>query len=852
MVRHRSHLLFRRLIPLVAAASLLACALLVGLICPQGAAGETATVGWIHQFGTSGNDSARGVSAVAGSIYVGEFRGDPYPHQSYVHKYDAVGSEVWSTEVYDSRENGLYGEGLDAMYACSSGIYVAMTGLYGGPDGDGGAAGLLKYSASGTQEWVSGIGIDSVNDPHVVFADSSGIYVAGSAFGVPSEERGFVRKYDSSGTIIWTKEYNTDPDYFPSGVSAYSGNVYVGGVVSGTGESFVRKHDSAGTELWTRLPGFAPPVAVNAVSADSSGVYVAGAAHDPSEADGRQAFVRKYDLNGNNVWTREFGSSEDDVANAIFVNSSGIHVAGYTQGQLPGQTTKGGTDAFVRKYDASGNEVWTYQFGSSADDSVTSISADATGIYAAGDADGAMPGLTSSGGQDVFVVQIATNDPPAQPTNVSPADAATGVSLTPTLQSSAFSDPDAGDTHKASQWQITATAGDYSSYVFNSGTDTSNLTTISVLSGGLANSTTYYWHVRHQDNHGAWSSWSTESRFTTLALAASPSVSTLAPTGISATAATLNGNLASLGTADNVWVCFEWGLTDSYGNTTTLQGPMWAPDTWSYPLSGLTPGTTYHFRAKAQGVGTGHGSDMTFTLATAVLSVTTNAATSIGTSSVTLNGDLTSLGTADNAWVCFEWGLTDSYGSTTILQGPMWAPGTWSYPLSGLTPGTTYHFRATAHSGGTAYGSDMTFSTGNSPEVEGVDPDSGKRNQDLTVTIAGANLYGATVVSFGSGITVEDFTVNSSTEITAEIAIDAHATKGPRDVSVTTEWGTATKTDAFSVVGGGGGICGTGVPGMPDQGSEMTTTLAALGVLLGIGYLLVRKGGKSRRSSVWA
>jgi hypothetical protein len=98
-----------------------------------------------------------------------------------------------------------------------------------------------------------------------------------------------------------------------------------------------------------------------------------------------------------------------------------------------------------------------------------------------------------------------------------PAGGATSVSLTPTLKASAFSDSDTGDTHAASQWQISTTAGNYSSPVFDSSTDTSNLITITIPSGKLDYSTAYYWHVRYQDNHGDWSNWSTETSFTTLA-----------------------------------------------------------------------------------------------------------------------------------------------------------------------------------------------------------------------------------------------------------------------------------------------------------------------------------------------
>ena len=139
-----------------------------------------------------------------------------------------------------------------------------------------------------------------------------------------------------------------------------------------------------------------------------------------------------------------------------------------------------------------------------------------------------------------------------------------------------------------------------------------------------------------------------------------------------------------------------------------------------------------------------------------------------------------------------------------------------------------------------------------SPAVEDVNPGSGKQQQHLTVTISGANFGGASSVSFGLGIAVEDFNVEGSTEITAEITVDANAAKGIRDVSVTTGYGSGTKTDGFEVVGSGGGICGGGAPVTPDAPSEMTTVLTALGVLLGVGYLLMMRGARNSRSKVRA
>ena len=95
--------------------------------------------------------------------------------------------------------------------------------------------------------------------------------------------------------------------------------------------------------------------------------------------------------------------------------------------------------------------------------------------------------------------------------------------------------------------------------------------------------------------------------------------------------------------------------------------------------------------------------------------VTTNAATGVTTNSATLNGNLTSLGTATSVNVSFEWGTTTSYGSETTPE-TMTSTGSFDAALSGLTPGATYHFRAKAVGDGTSYGSDRSFvTTGEAP-----------------------------------------------------------------------------------------------------------------------------------------
>jgi hypothetical protein len=139
-----------------------------------------------------------------------------------------------------------------------------------------------------------------------------------------------------------------------------------------------------------------------------------------------------------------------------------------------------------------------------------------------------------------------SNRPPNDPVNLSPVNGSINLAIVPTLHSSAFSDPDLGDTHAASQWQIRTSSGSYSSPIFDTGVDDSNLTSITIPSGVLSYSTTYYWHVRYQDNHDAWSSWSVETSFTTaMAPAGCPQVSSATGTGSTSFCAT-QGTLGNL------------------------------------------------------------------------------------------------------------------------------------------------------------------------------------------------------------------------------------------------------------------------------------------------------------------
>lgn len=106
-----------------------------------------------------------------------------------------------------------------------------------------------------------------------------------------------------------------------------------------------------------------------------------------------------------------------------------------------------------------------------------------------------------------------TNPPPHQPVLLLPTDGETVESSTPELQTEAFSDPDEGDIHFATQWQISERP-DFSLNTY-SAKSTFRLTSFIVPELLLDKNTTYYWRARYYDNRKGESTWSRHYGFTT-------------------------------------------------------------------------------------------------------------------------------------------------------------------------------------------------------------------------------------------------------------------------------------------------------------------------------------------------
>lgn len=245
-------------------------------------------------------------------------------------------------------------------------------------------------------------------------------------------------------------------------------------------------------------------------------------------------------------------------------------------------------------------------------------------------------------------------------------------------------------------------------------TSTQSLTTTGTFSANILNlepNTVYHFRIKADGGAAAGIVYSQDMTFTTAPIP--PSIEIISANPVQSTAATLNGNLGPMGTASSVNVYFEYGSTSSYGSKTEPQ-TMAGSGSFNAEITGLNSNSSYHFRAVADGGehGTAYSEDMVFSTTPVTIFVEVLPASSIQSTSATLNGSLTALGGATAADLFFEYGTSTSYGSITPTQS-MINTGAFSAMLTGLAPDTTYHYRIVADGGpaGIAYSQDMTFTT---------------------------------------------------------------------------------------------------------------------------------------------
>jgi hypothetical protein len=186
------------------------------------------------------------------------------------------------------------------------------------------------------------------------------------------------------------------------------------------------------------------------------------------------------------------------------------------------------------------------------------------------------------------------------------------------------------------------------------------------------------------------------------------------PTSVALTGATLNATVFPGGQPTNYF--FEFGNSTTYGTRTAIRyaGVGTESVKVSETVSGLTPGTVYHFRATVviPTPDTIRGEDRAFSTIVAAPGLTLTDVRSVSATTVGLDGTVNPMGLPTTYH--FEYGPTTAYGQSTAQQdaGSGIAPVSVGATIGNLATSGLYHWKlVAANGGGTAATSDSTFTT---------------------------------------------------------------------------------------------------------------------------------------------
>lgn len=359
---------------------------------------------WAKQFGSNNGDFGRSIHVDSNNnIYVigntvGSIAGysNNGEHDIIFGKFDSNGNQIWSKQIGSNT--------FDFGYSITSDVngYVYIAGYTWGTIAGATSNGhhdiiLAKYDDLGNQIWIKQVGTFTEDVAFSMVLDVDGnIYIAGNTVWSI-----LLAKYDNNGNEVWTRNFGSSGEDYARSIAIDSqGNIVITGVAgsnlsgntsNGSNDVFVAKYDSNGNEIWVRQFGTSDDDRGYSVTIDNlNNVYVTGTTLGSFAGYSNQGnfdvIVSKFNSNGNQIWTRQLGSAYHDFGYSIITDSNdNIFVVGDTEGTLPGNTTSGLTDIFLIQYDMNGNQIWLSQFGSNNDDYGTSISLDSNNdIYITG------------------------------------------------------------------------------------------------------------------------------------------------------------------------------------------------------------------------------------------------------------------------------------------------------------------------------------------------------------------------------------------------------------------------------------------------------------------------------------
>ncbi|MBI2269967.1 MAG: SBBP repeat-containing protein [Bacteroidetes bacterium] len=384
-------------------------------------------------------------------------------YEGFVTKFDAAGNRLWGTYygagfAKNTQATSVAVDNIGNVYAAgftNNNANISLGGFQNAFAGGGTDAFLVKFDANGNRLWATYYGGPGADWGLGVSTDPFGnVYLAGTTASLSGIASGgflnvippgwalnaFLVKFDPAGNRLWATYYgNSASEYGWAVVTDAFGNVYLGGYTASLAgiasggfqnvhggnlfDAFLVKFDAAGNRLWATYYGGNADDLGRDLAVDPLGnIYLSGltqsnvgiASGGFQNAIGNiatnDAFLVKFDPAGNRLWATYYGGTgiEDgwgvtcNNAGDVFLCGETSSLAGIASGGFQNVYGGGATDAFMVRFDASGNRLCATYYGGTGDDRGFSVLSKAAGAaYLFGNTNG-NDGISSGGFQNMY------------------------------------------------------------------------------------------------------------------------------------------------------------------------------------------------------------------------------------------------------------------------------------------------------------------------------------------------------------------------------------------------------------------------------------------------------------------
>ncbi len=322
---------------------------------------------WYHLWSRAGNPHAIALGNDSlGNLYIA----GTYGGNVFIAKYNTTREVAWN----HTRVSAISADITDIAVDASGNIFIVGTL----DDGDGNlSAYLAMYDTYGNSHWNHTWRKLTVNYGYGIDVDNLGnVYLAGSITDDWYHIDAFLAKYNAAGNSVWNRTWdkNTADEAKAVAVDS-SGDICITG--SSGSSPFAAKYYSNGTSAWNQSWNPTGSEGLSVAFDPLGNVFVGGSTYVGTSI---AAFITKYSSAGVLQWNHTWNGENDERGYGVCADATGAYLVGYTNSY-----GNGGTDAFINKYDPNGNLVCNTTWGGNFGDDAWSVIPDGSGgIYIAG------------------------------------------------------------------------------------------------------------------------------------------------------------------------------------------------------------------------------------------------------------------------------------------------------------------------------------------------------------------------------------------------------------------------------------------------------------------------------------